>query len=94
MFYVAMTRAKQFLHLYWVKERYNKELKVSRFISELYVDQSDLVKGAHIIHKNYGDGVIVDVSNGKMTVKFEKQRDEKFLDIKYCLGNQLIKIKE
>ena len=28
MFYVGMTRAKEGLHLYWVKERYNKTLQI------------------------------------------------------------------
>ena len=35
MFYVAMTRAKKKLHLYYVRERYGKKLEPSRFLSEL-----------------------------------------------------------
>lgn len=35
MFYVGMTRAKEHLHLYYVKERYGKPQEVSRFIEEL-----------------------------------------------------------
>ncbi len=35
LFYVAMTRARKMLHIYHVKERYNKELEPSRFIGEL-----------------------------------------------------------
>lgn len=35
MFYVALTRAKERLHVYYVKERYNKELAVSRFVEEM-----------------------------------------------------------
>lgn len=35
MFYVGMTRAKQYLYLYLVKERYNKEMFMSRFIEEI-----------------------------------------------------------
>ncbi len=35
MFYVAMTRAQKKLHIYHVKERYNKKLEVSRFVSEI-----------------------------------------------------------
>lgn len=35
MFYVAMTRAKRYLHMFYVKERYNKELEVSPFLSQL-----------------------------------------------------------
>lgn len=35
LFYVAITRAKDKLHLYSVKERYNKEQVLSRFLDEL-----------------------------------------------------------
>ena len=35
MFYVGMTRAKEHLHLYYVKEKYGKPQEVSRFIQEL-----------------------------------------------------------
>ena len=35
MFYVAMTRARQHLHIYEVKEYYNKELEISRFLKEI-----------------------------------------------------------
>ena len=34
MFYVAMTRAKERLHVYFVKERYHKPQEVSRFVRE------------------------------------------------------------
>ena len=35
MFYVAMTRAREHLHIYEVKEYYNKELEPSRFLLEI-----------------------------------------------------------
>ncbi|MCM1179093.1 MAG: ATP-dependent helicase [Clostridium sp.] len=35
MFYVAMTRAREHLHIYEVKEYYNKELEPSRFLWEI-----------------------------------------------------------
>lgn len=34
MFYVAMTRAKDRLHVYYTKERYHKRQEVSRFVRE------------------------------------------------------------
>lgn len=37
MFYVAMTRAKHHLHIYDVKEYFNKELVPSRFLSEIVI---------------------------------------------------------
>lgn len=35
MFYVAMTRARERLHIYYVKERYHKRQAASRFVEEL-----------------------------------------------------------
>jgi len=35
MFYVAMTRAKEHLNIFYTKERYNKKQEVSRFVSEI-----------------------------------------------------------
>lgn len=35
MFYVAMTRAKKQLHIYYIKERFQKEMDPSRFVEEL-----------------------------------------------------------
>lgn len=35
MLYVAMTRAKKYLHLSFVKERFHKETKLSRFLTEI-----------------------------------------------------------
>ena len=40
MFYVAMTRAKERLHVYYVKERYHKKQEVSRFVRE-YLGRED-----------------------------------------------------
>lgn len=35
MFYVAMTRAKRRLNIYYARKRYNKEIEVSRFVKEI-----------------------------------------------------------
>lgn len=94
MFYVAMTRAKDDLYIYSVKERYNKELAVSRFVNELYMNASELKVGLIIYHKTYGKGKIIAMSDGKMSVQFEKQQSPRTLNIEYCIGNQLIQIVE
>ena len=41
MFYVAMTRAKNNLHIYYPKEKYNKEMQVSRFVQEIMIDNNN-----------------------------------------------------
>lgn len=38
MFYVAMTRAKRRLNIYYAGKRYNKEIEVSRFVKEIMED--------------------------------------------------------
>jgi len=40
LFYVALTRAKEFLNVYWVRERYNKEMTVSRFVGEILMNRN------------------------------------------------------
>lgn len=92
MFYVAMTRAKSYLTICWVKERYNKELEVSRFVRELFLDSEELSEGVTIYHKNYGEGVIVKKKEGKLWVRFKKMEGERLLDINYCLDHQLLKL--
>ncbi|CDE42817.1 superfamily I DNA and RNA helicases [Clostridium sp. CAG:411] len=41
MFYVAMTRAKKELYIYFAKERFSKEFTMSRFLAEL-LDNTDI----------------------------------------------------
>ncbi|WP_455717036.1 ATP-dependent helicase [Anaerosporobacter sp.] len=94
MFYVAMTRAKQYLHIFSVKERYNKELSVSRFVGELLVDCTDLKEQARIEHKTYGKGTIIKNTDGKLIIYFDKLHKERVLDLNFCIGNHLIKVIE
>lgn len=92
MFYVAMTRAKQYLHIYSVKERYNKELEISRFVGELLVDCESLAPNTRIEHKTYGEGTIVKNEDGKLIIFFDKLKKERVLDLKFCIGNHLITV--
>lgn len=94
MFYVAMTRAKEHLHIYSVKERYNKELDTSRFVGELLLDKSDLKVGKNISHKMYGPGKIVQNENGKLTIYFENIKKERLLDLNFCVNHHLLKVME
>ena len=43
MFYVAMTRAKKHLHIYYLKERFNKEVSVSRFVEEILAEETSRI---------------------------------------------------
>lgn len=91
MFYVAMTRAKEELYLYNVKERYGKDLSVSRFIGELRFDKALLQKGTRVEHKAYGQGTVTDILDDKLTIKFDKKLISKTFSYEYCVQNQLLK---
>ena len=92
MFYVAMTRAKKQLFLYSVKERYNKELVVSRFVGEMTIDMDEVQKGTILIHKKYGKGRVIMKDHKKIVVQFDTLQTPRTLDIGYCITNQMIKI--
>ncbi len=93
MFYVAMTRAKEKLNIYYLEERHGKELEPSRFLGELLVDKEMLTTGTEVIHKTYGKGIIKSCNDGKLVIYFHKLRSEKILDKKFCISNRLLTIK-
>lgn len=92
MFYVAMTRAKKNLYIYYVKERYNKEMTPSRFVGEIFVDKEELRSGTRIFHRTYGEGTIISNTEGKLKVKFDKITMEKLLDADYCISSRIIRV--
>lgn len=92
MFYVAVTRAKEELHIYFAKSRYNKELEVSRFIGEIMLDKEGLKAGVRIEHKIYGQGTITKCENEKLVIYFDKLKKNRVLNLDFCLKNQLLKI--
>lgn len=93
MFYVAITRAKERLHIYYVKERFNKPVEISRFIGEMAFDLQEFQKGVIVIHKKYGEGIIKDTGSGKMIIYFKKLRKELVFDIKFTVTNKIITLK-
>ncbi|MCR5609211.1 MAG: ATP-dependent helicase [Lachnospiraceae bacterium] len=92
MFYVAMTRAKKELNIYYVKKRFNKDIDVSRFIGEIFVDRSELVVGTRIAHGKYGNGTIISIERGKMCILFDYRGLKKVLDINHCISSKLIRV--
>lgn len=52
LFYVAMTRAKSCLHIYYLKERFNKEMSVSRFVEEILADDTERSRNSRISRKS------------------------------------------
>lgn len=94
LFYVAVTRAKEYLHIYSVKERYNKELPCSRFVGELLLDRDSLKAGTRIWHKTFGAGIIKSNDKGKLVIYFDELKRERILDLEFCIQNMLLTIRE
>lgn len=94
MFYVAMTRAKRLLYIYSAKERYNKEYTRSRFVGEMLMDKKKLQKGVVVLHNSYGRGTVQKVEDGKITIYFDRLRNQRVLDLDFCVQNELLHIVE
>lgn len=94
MFYVAVTRAKERLHIYYVKERFNKPVSVSRFVGEMMYDTDEFYNGTEVCHKKYGDGIIRKNEDGKVIIYFQRLRKEMVFDIKFAVTNGIIRKKE
>lgn len=92
LFYVAVTRAKEYLHIYSSKERYNKELSLSRFVGEMLLDRDTLSPGTLVEHKTYGKGLIKTNKEGKITIYFEEKAVYKTMNLDYCIQNRLLTI--
>lgn len=92
MFYVAMTRAKEKLHIFYSMNRYNKQLQPSRFVGELLVDSAGLKKGEIVVHKHYGKCRIVRMDGNKMEIECLANRRRYVLNVEYCVAEQLIDI--
>lgn len=92
MFYVAMTRAKSELHIYFLKERYGRPMAMSRFVGEILVDRDAIRPGTRVVHQTYGQGIIQEVTEKAIVIRFDKIKQVKKLDIQFCLSNQLLKI--
>lgn len=90
IFYVAMTRAKDFLFLSYVRERYDKECEPSRFLEEMENDADWLRVGAACIHRTYGAGTIKRLSEGRVEVYFPSQKKTILFNRQFVMKNRLL----
>lgn len=90
MFYVAVTRAKTYLHIYSIQERYNKKLLPSRFVNEIRFDKKELKVGARVVHRRYGNGIITYVDGKKISIYFESLEEQKNLSLSFVLEQGLL----
>ena len=90
MFYVAMTRAKDYLHIFTVEDYFTKKLPRSRFLGELLFDKEELAVGQIVTHKKYGKGTITYVDQDRICVYFDKLDDTRTLNVEFVVANGLL----
>lgn len=78
LFYVALTRAKKYLHVFTVKELFHKEIAPSLFLPEISFDSKAFIVGARVRHPKYGVGTITYLDSKKAKVLFEKHDTKSF----------------
>ena len=94
MFYVAMTRAKDYLHIFTVEDYFTKKLPRSRFLGELLFDKEELAVGAIVEHKKYGIGKITYIDQDRICVYFDKLDDTRTLNVEFVIANGLLTLKQ
>ena len=92
MFYVAMTRAKDYLHIFTVEDYFTKKLPRSRFLGELLFDKEELAVGNKVTHKKYGSGTITYVDQDRICVYFDKLDDTRTLNVEFVVANGLLTV--
>ncbi|MCI6859217.1 MAG: ATP-dependent helicase [Eubacterium sp.] len=90
LFYVAVTRAKTYLFLYSLKELYQKEAKISRYIGELRCDTKNFQKGKRVVHKNIGAGTVLYVKEDKIRIKFDDEPKPRLFSLNYLTQQGLL----
>ena len=91
MFYVAMTRAKQYLHVFSVVRLHGKEMEVSRFVGEMVLGKEDLEPGTHVVHATFGKGIVVAREKERVRIYFASLDEEKVLHIEVCRKKNVLK---
>ena len=92
LFYVAVTRAKTYLFLYSLKELYQKDAQISRYIGELRYDRKEFQKGKRVVHKNIGKGTILELKDDKIKIKFDNSKKPRLFSIKYLMEQGLLEL--
>ena len=94
LFYVAVTRAKDYLHIFVPKQLYQKEMKISRFVKEMGIETSRLKPGIRIIHKKYGSGTILSTDEQRLMIQFDRLKGERRISIAFALEHDLIRLEQ
>lgn len=94
LFYVAMTRAKNELHICSVKERYGRRQEPSRFIGELLFDREKAKEKGTVWHKVYGTGKLLSMKGDKAEILFDRDHRRITLNMAYCIEKGILRTEQ
>ena len=92
MYYVAMTRAKQYLHVFSVVRLHGKEMELSRFVGEMVLSKEELLPGTHVVHASFGKGIVTAKEKEKVRIYFDSLGNEKLFHLDVCRKNNVLKV--
>ncbi len=92
MYYVAMTRAKQYLHVFSILQLHGKTMEASRFLGEMQLSGEKIKAGTKVIHAKFGKGTVVAHEKEQIRIYFESLQAERLLQWETCKKNHLLKI--
>jgi len=92
MYYVAMTRAKDFLHVFSVVHHHGKELEPSRFLGEMALPSEELLPGTHVVHATYGKGIVVAQDKERVRIYFDSLSEERLFHLDICRRNNVLRL--
>lgn len=84
LMYVAATRAKNFLHVLYLK---NEE---SIFIQQMQRGQEDFCPGNRVAHKIFGQGTINEITYPYITVQFDNSKVR--FDLEYAITHKILSL--
>jgi len=99
LFYVAITRAKTYLHIFSIQLQNGLPAVKSKFIDEMekcisFIEFSKFKEGAEINHKTYGKGIIIKILNdgkyGGMAARIDFNGVTRIIDLKVCAEKVII----
>ena len=91
MYYVAITRAKQYLHVFSVVRLHGKEMELSRFVGEMALTAEELLPGTHVTHVTFGKGIVVATDGERVRIYFPALDTEKVFHFDICRKNNVLK---
>ena len=73
-----------------MKELYQKEVMLSRYIGEIRYDRTRLKEGQKVNHRHLGPGTILHCGEGRIRIRFDRDGKVRIFHLSYLLEKNLL----